>query len=157
MRLSHIALRNMRRHWTRTLMLAVLITSVVAVVASLYFVNRSADGDLANKVDEYGANITVLPSSQELPLTYGGVRLGGLTYDAKPLTMDEVALIRTIKNRANVNRVAPKLLELGQVQEKDVILLRTGGAQDPGHMELLPAKLEGGAGLFAQAGGRPRA
>ena len=116
MRLSHIALRNMRRHWTRTLMLAVLITSVVAVVASLYFVNRSADSDLANKVDEYGANITVVPRSQELPLTYGGVRLGGLTYDARPLTMGDVALIRTIKNRENLNRVAPKLLELAEVQ-----------------------------------------
>jgi putative ABC transport system permease protein len=115
-RLSHIALRNMRRHWTRTLMLGILITSVVAVVAALYFVNRSADSDLANKVDEYGANITVVPRSQELPLTYGGVRVGGLTYEAQPLTMDDVARIRTIKNRANVNRVAPKLLELAQVQ-----------------------------------------
>jgi putative ABC transport system permease protein len=116
MRLSHIALRNMRTHWTRTLMLAVLITSVVAVVASLYFVNRSADSELANKVDSYGANITVVPRSQELPLTYGGVRLGGVTYDARPLTMDEVALIRTIKNRENLNRVAPKLLERAEVQ-----------------------------------------
>src|SRR5659263_524661 len=110
MRLSHIALRNMWRYWARTLMLAVLITAVVAVVATLYFVNRSADRDLANKVDEYGANITVVPRSQELPLTYGGVRLGGLTYDARSLTMDDVARIRTIKNRDNVNRVAPKLL-----------------------------------------------
>jgi putative ABC transport system permease protein len=116
MGLSHIALRNMRRHWTRTLMLAVLIASVVAVVASLYFVNRSADEDLAGKVDEYGANITVVPRSQELPLTYGGVRLGSLTYDARPLTMDQVALIRTIENSENINRVAPKLLQLAVVQ-----------------------------------------
>ncbi len=97
-------------------MLGVLITSVVAVVASLYFVNRSADSDLANKVDEYGANITVVPRSEELPLTYGGVRLGGLTYDTLPLTMDQVGLIRTIENRENINRVAPKLLQLAQIQ-----------------------------------------
>ncbi len=96
-------------------MLAIMITSVVAVVASLYFVNRSADSDLANKVDEYGANITVVPRSQELPLTYGGVQVGGLTYDAKPLTMDEVARIRTIQNKENINRVAPKLLQLADV------------------------------------------
>jgi putative ABC transport system permease protein len=66
-------------------------------------------------VDEYGANITVVPRSQELPLTYGGVQLGGLTYSAEPLTMDQVALIRTIKNRENVNRVAPKLLQAAEV------------------------------------------
>jgi putative ABC transport system permease protein len=116
MRLFHIALRNLRRHWTRTLMLGVLIASVVAVVGSLYFVNRSADSDLANKVDEYGANITVVPRSQELPLTYGGVQLGGLTYEVTPMTMDQVALIRTIRNKENINLVAPKLLELVQVQ-----------------------------------------
>ena len=116
MRLSHVALRNMRRHWTRTLMLAVMVAAVVAVVATLYFVNRSADTDLANKVDEYGANISVVPRSQELPLTYGGVQVGGLAYDAKPLTMDQVGLIRTIKNRQNLNRVSPNLLQLAQVQ-----------------------------------------
>jgi putative ABC transport system permease protein len=97
-------------------MLVVLIASVVAVVGSLYFVNRSADEDLAGKVDEYGANITVVPRSQELPLTYGGVRLGSLTYDARPLSMDQVALIRTIENSENINRVAPKLLQLAVVQ-----------------------------------------
>jgi putative ABC transport system permease protein len=116
MRLSHIALRNMRRHWTRTLMLVVLIASVVAVVGSLYFVNRRADDDLAGQVDEYGANLTVVPRCQELPLTYGGVRLGSLTYDARPLSMDQVALIRTIENSENINRVAPKLLQLAVVQ-----------------------------------------
>ena len=116
MRLSHVALRNMRQHWTRTLMLAIMITSVVAVVACLYFVNRSANNDLANKVDEYGANITVVPRSEELPLAYGGVQVGGLTYDTKPLTTDEVALIRTIKNKENINKVAPKLLQLADVQ-----------------------------------------
>jgi putative ABC transport system permease protein len=65
-----------------------------------------------------------VPRSQELPLTYGGVQLGGLTYDTRPLTMDEVARIRTIKNRANVNRVAPQLLQLTQVQ--GVSLLAAG-------------------------------
>jgi putative ABC transport system permease protein len=121
MRLSSIALRNMRRHWTRTLTLAVLITAVVAVVASLYFVDRSANADLANKVDEYGANITVVPRSDQLSLTYGGVRVGGLTYRAESLTMDQVALIRTIKNSANVNHVAPKLLEAAEVDGVSVM------------------------------------
>lgn len=116
MRLPHIAMRNMRQHWTRTLMLGVMITSVVAVVTTLYFVNRSADNDLANQVDEYGANITVVPRSQQLPLSYGGVRVGGLTYDTQPLTMEQVGLIRTIKNGENIDRVAPKLLEHADVE-----------------------------------------
>ena len=115
MRLSRIALGNVRRHPARTALLAVMILCVVAIVSTLFFVTRSADSDLANKVDEYGANITVVPQSDQLPLVYGGIRVGGLTYDVKPLSMDEVALIRTIKNSENINRVAPKLLQLTEI------------------------------------------
>jgi len=96
-------------------LLAVLIMCVVAIVATLVLVTRSADADLANKVDEYGANITIVPRSDQLPLVYGGIRVGGLTYDAKPLSMDDVALIRTIPNKENINRVAPKLLQLAEI------------------------------------------
>lgn len=130
MRISYIALRNMRRHWTRTLTLAVLITTVVAVVAALYFVDRSASSDLAKKVDEYGANITVVPRSDQLSLTYGGVRVGGLTYRAESLTMDQVALIRTIKNGANINKVAPKLLEAAEVDGVSVMAVGVQWAQE---------------------------
>src|SRR3990172_3228636 len=115
MRLSRIALGNVRRHPARTALLAVMILCVVAIVSTLFFVTRSADGDLANKVDEYGANITVVPQSDQLPLVYGGIRVGGLTYDVKPLSMDEVALIRTIKNSENINQVTPKLLQLTEI------------------------------------------
>ena len=95
MRLSDIALRNVRRHWARTLVLVVMITSVVTVVAPSTSSTGAPTSDLANKVDEYGANITVVPRSDQLPLVYGGVRVGGLTYEVKPLTMDQVGLIRT--------------------------------------------------------------
>ena len=115
MRLSHIALSNVRRHLAGTVMLAVLIASVVAVVASLYLVNRSANSDLADKVDEYGANITVVPRSDELPLVYGGIRVGALDYGAQPLTLEQVALIRAIRNKENINKVAPKLLQPAQL------------------------------------------
>ncbi|MFH0916261.1 MAG: FtsX-like permease family protein [bacterium] len=115
MRVSRIAFRNVRCHPARTALLVVMIMCVVAVVATLFLVTRSADSDLANKVDEYGANIAIVPRSEQLPLVYGGIRVGGLTYDVKPLSMGEVALIRTITNKENINRVAPKLLQLTEI------------------------------------------
>ena len=116
MHLSFIALRNVQRQRVRALLLVVMITAVVAVVTALYLVGRSAGSDLADTVDEYGANITVVPASDQLPLVYGGVRVGDLTYDARPLTMDQVGLIRTISNKQNINLVAPKLLQLVEVE-----------------------------------------
>ena len=82
-RLSTIALRNIRRHLSRSALMVLVIAAAVAVVTTLYLTARSAENDLANKVDEFGPNLIVTPRSQELPLVYGGVQLGGLTYDVR--------------------------------------------------------------------------
>ncbi|MBU2602788.1 MAG: ABC transporter permease [Actinobacteria bacterium] len=115
MRLSSIAFRNVRRHLWRSALVFVVIAASVAVVTSLYLVTRSAERDLENKVDEYGANIVVVPRSEELPLSYGGVQVGGLTYDVEPLHMDDIAVIRGIENGENINLVAPKLVDSAEV------------------------------------------
>jgi putative ABC transport system permease protein len=104
-------------------MLVVMVAAVVAIVATLFFVNRSADSDLADKVDEYGANITIVPRSNQLPLAYGGVSVGGLTYDVQPFTLDQVALIRTITNKENINRVAPKLLRAATMDDGTALMV----------------------------------
>jgi len=88
-----------------------VIAATVAIVCVLYLVTRSAERDLANKVDAYGANIVVVPLTKDLPLTYGGVSLGGLTYDVRSLHMTDLEKIRTIPDKQNVNNVAPKLIE----------------------------------------------
>ncbi len=104
--------------------MVVVITATVAVVTTLYLVTRSARADLEAKVDAYGANIVVVPRTKELPLSYGGVELGGLTYEAQPLTTVDVAVIRTIEEKQNINRVAPKLVDSTQIG--DVRLLVVG-------------------------------
>lgn len=126
MRLSHIALRNVREHLSRSALLLLVITITVAVVTTLFLVTRSAERDLADKVDEYGANIVVVPRAKDLPLAYGGVQLGGLTYDVQPLHLSDVEKIRSIEARENVNKVAPKLVELAEV---DGIRLLAVGVQ----------------------------
>ncbi|MHB0980874.1 MAG: ABC transporter permease [Thermoleophilia bacterium] len=115
MRLSSIALRNVRRHLSRSALVLVVITASVAVVTSLYLVTRSAERDLQDKVDAYGANIVIVPRSDQLPLSYGGVQLGELTYDVEPLHNEDIATIRGIQNAKNINLIAPKLVETGDV------------------------------------------
>lgn len=124
MRLSHIAFRNVREHPSRSALLLLVITVTVAVVSVLYLVTRSAERDLADKVDAYGANIVVAPRTEELPLSYGGVTLGGLTYDVQPLHVADIAKIRSIPNKRNISRVAPELI--GAVEVAGVRLLAAG-------------------------------
>ncbi len=121
MRLSKIPLRNVRRHPSRALLLGLVIAVTVAVTATLALVNLSAEEDLARQVDEYGANIVVIPRSEELPLSYGGVDLGGLTYDVEPLHMSDLDKIRGIEVAENVNRVAPKLVDVAEIDGTRVL------------------------------------
>src|SRR5665811_298066 len=114
MSVGRIALRNMVRHSGRSLLLILIITVAVGVVMTLDMVVYSAQRDLEKRTDEYGPNIVVVPRADELPLYYGGVDLGTITYDTEPLHEGDAKKIRSIKNRENINRVAPKLL--GEVE-----------------------------------------
>src|SRR5660398_114203 len=114
MSVGRIALRNMVRYSGRSLLLILIITVAVGVVMTLDMVVYSAQRVLEKRTDEYGPNILVVPRADELPLSYGGVDLGTITYDTEPLHERHAKKIRSIKKRENINRVAPKLL--GEVE-----------------------------------------
>ncbi|MBE0447720.1 MAG: ABC transporter permease [Actinobacteria bacterium] len=122
MRLHHITWRNIREHSSRTALLIIGLTIGVATVVGLYSVSKAMYFDLQDKVDEYGANMVIVPESDSLPLTYAGVTLGGLQYKSTPLTEDDLAKIRTIKNSANIKVVAPKLLGVVPVDGQKAII-----------------------------------
>lgn len=123
MRLSSIARGSVRRHLSRTLLLTLVIAVTVGVVTTLYLVTRSADRDLADQVDEYGANIVVVPRSEGLPLSYGGVNLGTESRPVEPLHLSDIGVIRGIEEARNINLIAPKLLESAEVRGEEVLVV----------------------------------
>ncbi|MBI2864779.1 MAG: ABC transporter permease [Chloroflexi bacterium] len=116
MRLLDISLNNLRRRKGRMLFLSLGIVLGVATVVALISITVAMRADLEDKIDQFGANIVVLPESDELALSYGGVTVASAAVDVKELTMDDAARIRTIPNKANIANVAPKLI--GEVDVK---------------------------------------
>jgi len=110
MRLHQITWRNIKEHPLKTAFLIAGLAIGVAVVVSLFSVSSAMYLDLQDKIDEYGANMVVVPKSESLPLAYAGVTIGGLQYESATLTEKDMAKIRTIKEKANIRVVAPKLL-----------------------------------------------
>lgn len=121
MRLSDIALANLRRRKARALFSIAGLLLGAATMVALTSITAAMKADLAAKLDQYGANIVVTPRANDLSLSYGGVTVGGVSYDVKDLPADAAARIRTIKNKESIAAVAPKLL--GAV--------RTEGAAQP--------------------------
>ena len=110
MQLTDVALHSLRRRKGRMMLLVVGLAIGVATVVALMVATKTMRTDVATKLDEYGANILVVPKSSDLSLSYGGVTVASAAYDVGELTMDDLERIGTIKNAANVSVVAPKLL-----------------------------------------------
>lgn len=122
MSLHHITWKNIKEHPSKVLLLIVALAVGVATVVSLYSISTAMYIDLQNKIDEYGANMVVVPKSKSLSLSYAGITLGGLQYGSALLTEKDVAKVRTIESKANINIVAPKLLGIVPINGQKVMI-----------------------------------
>ena len=124
MTLRDIAVNNLRRRKMRAIfVLAGLLIGVTTVVTLLTLVNAMKN-DINHKLEMYGANILIVPKTENLSLTYGGLSLGGVSFEMQEIREEELEKIRDIKNAANVAAVGPMVL--GPVNVKDQRVLLAG-------------------------------
>jgi putative ABC transport system permease protein len=124
MTLRDIAVNNLRRRKVRAIfVLAGLLIGVTTVVTLLTLVNAMKN-DINHKLEMYGANILIVPKTENLSLTYGGLSLGGVSFEMQEIREKELEKIRDIKNAANVAAVGPMVL--GPVNVKDQRVLLAG-------------------------------
>lgn len=109
MKLRDIAINNLRRRKGKVFFLVSGLLVGVAAVVALVSTTRILEEDIAHKMDEFGANIVITPRSEGLSLTYGGLNLGGISFDLQHISEEDVAKIGTIKNAANIRIVSPKV------------------------------------------------
>jgi putative ABC transport system permease protein len=122
MTLKDIALSNLRRRKSKALfILAGLLIGVTTVVTLLSLV-QAMKQDINHKLEMYGANILIVPKTESLSLTYGGLTLGGVSFDMKEIRQEELARIKDIKNAKNVAAVGPTVLGPVTVGQKKVLL-----------------------------------
>lgn len=110
MRISTIALANLRRRKGRAAFLAAGIAIGVGTVVALLGLNSALREEIGSQMDRFGANIIVTPHSGNLALDYGGVSIAGVSFDQHQLSRDDIDRIRQIPYRKRLSTVAPKLL-----------------------------------------------
>ena len=94
----------------------------VATVVALTAITTTLRADIANKMDQYGANILIVPEANDLSLSYGGVTVASAAFDVGELTIPDLEQIGTIKDAASVAIIAPKLLGTTTVGGQDVLV-----------------------------------
>ena len=122
MKLIDISLHNLFRKKGRTFFLVSGLAIGIGAAVAMTTVGDAMNREVMHALDEFGANILVLPASEGLPLSYGGLTVSAVNTGGRELTMDDVARIRTIKNKDNVSTIAPKLLVQTEVKGTRVLV-----------------------------------
>jgi len=122
MTLRDIALLNLRRRKAKAaFVLAGLLVGVSTVVGLVTLTGALTD-DVNHKLEQYGANILVVPKTENLSLNYGGLSLGGVSFDVEEIRESDLKKIATIRNAGNVAAVGPLVLGVVEVRERKVLL-----------------------------------
>jgi putative ABC transport system permease protein len=110
MNLQTIAINNLKRRKAKMAFLTIGLAVGIATIVTLLTLNRSMSGDIERKMEEFGANILITPQSNGLNMNYGGIGLGGVTFDQREILESDLQKIKTIANSKNIAAVSPKVL-----------------------------------------------
>ena len=116
-----ISINSLRRRKSRMVFLVFGLIIAVSTVVTLVSVAAQMNAEIATSLDEFGANIIIVPRSEDLSLNYGGVSVSSVAFDVHTLREEDVQAIRTIKNKDNISIVAPKLLTAVKLQGRTVL------------------------------------
>jgi putative ABC transport system permease protein len=123
MKLHNISINNLKRRKAKMAFLTIGLSVGIATIVTLVTLTKSMSSDIARKMDEFGANILITPASRDLSMSYGGISLGGVTFDQREIREEELARITTIRNSGNISTVSPKVLGGVRIAGKDVLLV----------------------------------
>src|ERR1041385_4641191 len=91
MRISTIAFANLRRRKGKAIFLVAGIAIGIGTAVALLSLSGSIKEEIGSQLDRFGANIVVVPQSNNLSLDYGGVSVSSVTYDVKQLRNEDAA------------------------------------------------------------------
>lgn len=122
MKLYNISLQSLRRRKAKTIFLIIGLVLSVASVVTLLTVSENVNASIAANLDEFGANIIITPKTDDISINYAGMSINSVSYNNSELHTSDVEMIRTIKNKDNISIVAPKLLTVESVNDKNVLI-----------------------------------
>ena len=122
MTIKSIAIKNMLRRKGKTvLVLSGLVIGVATVIAIVSYVDTMT-ADINAQLEKFGANILIVPRTDNLTLSYGNLTLGGVSYDMQEIQQAALNQILTIKNAANIAAIGPVVLGGVKINDRRIML-----------------------------------
>ena len=133
MRISTIALANLKRRKGKAMFLIVGMAIGIATVVALLTLSSAIKEEIGLQLDQFGANIIVVPRSNSLALDYGGIAVSGISFDMGQLKNEDAQNILDIPYRKRLSIIAPKILGAVDVEGRQVLL---AGVDFPNELKL---------------------
>ena len=122
MNLKIIVFRNLlRRKGRAAFVLAGLVLGVSTIIGIISYVDAMTN-DINHKLEKYGANILIVPKTENLNLTYGGISLGGVSFEMEEILEKDLEQVATIKNSNNIAALGPLVLGVANVNSHKVLM-----------------------------------
>jgi putative ABC transport system permease protein len=122
MTLKNISFKNLiRRKGKVSFVLAGLVIGVSTVVGIISFV-EAMTSDINQKLEKYGANILIVPRTENLTLNYGGLSIGGVSFEMEEIREQDLAKVGSIKNARNIAVLGPLVLGVVNVNSHRMLL-----------------------------------
>jgi putative ABC transport system permease protein len=122
MTLIDIAFRNLVRRKSKSFFILAGLVIGVATVVALFSFGDAVTQDINHKLEKYGANILIVPKTESLSLSYGGLSLGGFSFEMQEIREADMAGIRSIKNAQNIAALGPMVLGVVEAGNRQVLL-----------------------------------
>lgn len=123
MKLRNISFNNLKRRKGKMAFLVAGLLIGIATIVTLLAITESMSRDIEDRLDRFGANIVMVPRSENLSLSYGGITVGGVNYETVELEEATLPLIQTIRNAKNLGIVSPKVLGPWMIDDKKFLLM----------------------------------
>jgi len=122
MNLNSISMKNLlRRKGKAAFVLAGLVIGVSTVVGIISYIEAMTN-DINHKLEKYGANILILPRTENLALSYGGLSLGGVSFEMEEIHQADLGKVSTIKNSKNIAALGPLVLGVANLGSHKVLV-----------------------------------
>jgi putative ABC transport system permease protein len=122
MTLNSIALANIKRRKAKAAFILAGLVIAVATVVALIGLRQAVGINITQQMEQFGANIVILPRTDHLTLSYGGLSLSGVSFDVQKIREADLELIHTIPYSRNIAALGPVVLGLVDIDQRSVLL-----------------------------------
>jgi len=121
MNLRKLAWKNLQRRKSRALFTGLGIFLGIGTFVALVSLTSQMEGAVQEKLDRYGANILVLPRTDQFSVGFGNIALGGTEVAHASLSVRDRQAIVSIPLRERIRSVVPYYLTAAETSGKDLV------------------------------------